>query len=170
MTAWPSVSSTSGMNSSFTLRSGLPSGMRSPESTVHGPCLFRLYMMEQFGQPSPPQVHWSWGTNRSRSVGTGTMPSLWAMISSNRGVMLSYSFSPSMMGPRWNSTLSIAILGMSERSVLLRAFAMAGDELRRMNLALLSAISRISISMRSPLRPCVPCVRPSSWYRRAVWV
>ena len=158
-TAWLSRSSTIGMNSSLTLRSGLPRGSRSPEYTVHGPILFRLYMMVQLGQPSPPQTHWSCGEKSSRSVGTGTMPSLWAMISSNKGVTLSYSLSSTMMGPRWNSTLSMAILGMSDRRVLLRAFAMAGVEFLRMNLAFLSAISIISMSMRVPpqtLRPLRP--------------
>lgn len=48
----------------MTRRSGLPRGSRSPEYTVHGPFLFRLYIMVQLGQPSPPQAHSSLKLNR----------------------------------------------------------------------------------------------------------
>ena len=115
-------------------------------------------MISQLGHPSPPQTHSSLKLNMS-VVGTGTIPSLCAMISSNRGVILSNSLPSTSMGPRWNSTLSIAIFGMSVSMVLLRAFAMAGDEFLRMNLHFLSAISTIWISMVRPpqtLRPLRP--------------
>src|SRR2546426_8934 len=73
-------------------------------------------MIVQFGQPSPWHVGQSSRRLYSaRSVGIGTRPRRWAIISSNRGPTLSYSLpSSARIGPRWNSTSSIAIFGTSE--------------------------------------------------------
>src|SRR3990172_2422469 len=50
------------------------------------------------------------------------------MISSKSGAMLSYSFPSSVrMGPRWNSTSSMAIFGRSAMRVRRRAFAIMGS-------------------------------------------
>src|SRR5438094_7871425 len=86
-------------------------------------------MIVQFGQPSP----WQFGQSSRRwysprSVGMGIRPRRWAIISSKRGLTLSYSLpSSARIGPRWNSTSSIAIFGTSATRTRRRAFAYAGS-------------------------------------------
>src|SRR5438046_3910070 len=86
-------------------------------------------MFVQFGQPSP----WQFGQSARRlysprSVGIGIRPRRWAIISSKRGLTLPYSLpSSARIGPRWNSTSSIAILGTSATRTRRRAFAYAGS-------------------------------------------
>ncbi len=76
--------------SSFIAYAGPFNGSRSPEYTVHGPFLLREYITVQEGHPSPSHaVQSSLLMKSSRSVGIGTSPSLWAIISSKRGEMLS---------------------------------------------------------------------------------
>src|SRR2546422_4473951 len=86
-------------------------------------------MIVQFGQPSPWQVGQSSRRLYSpRSVGIGTRPRRWAIISSKSGLTLSYSLpSSARIGPKWNSTSSIAIFGTSETRTRRRAFAYAGS-------------------------------------------
>src|SRR3989304_2541657 len=86
-------------------------------------------MIVHVAQPSPLQVgHVARGTNSPRSVGSGTGPRRWEIISSNRGATLSYSFpSSARIGPRWNSTSSIAIFGTSAISVRRIAFTRAAS-------------------------------------------
>src|SRR5437667_12278828 len=58
----------------------------------------------------------------------GVRPAGWAIISSNRGLTLSYSLpSSARIGPGWNSTSSIAIFGTSATRTRRRAFAYAGS-------------------------------------------
>src|SRR6266581_2681020 len=86
-------------------------------------------MIVQFGQPSP----WHVGQSsrrlyRPRSVGIGIKPRRCEIISSNSGLTLSYSLpSSARIGPRWNSTSSIAIFGTSETRTRRTAFAKAGS-------------------------------------------
>src|SRR5437763_201196 len=86
-------------------------------------------MIVQFGQPSP----WQFGQSARRlysprSVGIGIRPRRWAIISSKRGLTLSYSLpSSARIGPRWNSTSSIAIFGTSATRTRRKAFAYAGS-------------------------------------------
>src|SRR5216110_427651 len=86
-------------------------------------------MIVQFGQPSPWQVGQSSRRLYSpRSVGIGTRPRRWAIISSKSGPTLSYSLpSSARIGPRWNSTSSIAIFGTSATRTRRKAFAYAGS-------------------------------------------
>src|SRR2546422_1965533 len=86
-------------------------------------------MIVQFGEPSPWQVGQSSRRLYSpRSVGIGTRPRRWAIISSKSGLTLSYSLpSSARIGPKWNSTSSIAIFGTSETRTRRRAFAYAGS-------------------------------------------
>ena len=82
--------------------------------------------------------------------------------------MLSYAWFPSsMMGPRWNSTLLIAIFGTSATIVLLRAFAKVGLVSLMANSAFVGVISITSIFIGDHSTPFVPFVRPSSSSRRA---
>src|SRR3990170_3013802 len=85
-------------------------------------------MIVHVGQPSPLQFgHSLRGTNSARSVGIGMSPRRCEMISSNSGATLSYSFpSSARIGPRWNSTSSIAIFGTSARSVRRSALTSGG--------------------------------------------
>src|SRR5207247_10313937 len=82
-----------------------------------------------FGEPPRQQVgqparRWY----NPRSVGIGISPRRWAIISSKRGLTLSYSLpSSARIGPRWNSTSSIAIFGTSATRTRRRAFAYAGS-------------------------------------------
>src|SRR6266487_2308427 len=86
-------------------------------------------MIVQFGQPSP----WHVGQSsrrlyRPRSVGIGIRPSRCEIISSKSGLTLSYSLpSSARIGPRWNSTSSIAILGTSATRTRRIAFANVGS-------------------------------------------
>src|SRR3972149_38659 len=113
-------------------------------------------MIVQLGQPSPWQEgHNSRGLYSPRSVGTGIRPSRWAIISSKRGLTLSYSFpSSARIGPRWNSTSSIAIFGTSERRTRRRAFAKAGAVSSRRNRMDSSFASRTLIFISDP--PATP--------------
>src|SRR5512137_3075844 len=114
-------------------------------------------MIVQFGQPSPLHVHFALKLNVSRSVGTGIKPSLWETISSNIGETLSNAvpFS-SMIGPRWNSTLSMAIFGTSATMVLLSALAKEGFVSVMTNCALVGVISTMSIFIRFTLHSASP--------------
>ena len=111
----------------------------------------------QLGQPSPWQEgHDSRGLYSPRSVGIGIRPRRCAMISSKSGLTLSYSFpSSARIGPRWNSTSSIAIFGTSAISTRRRAFANAGDVSPRTNFRKSSRASRTSIFIYT-LRPRRP--------------
>src|SRR5438046_7643809 len=86
-------------------------------------------MIVQFGQPSP----WQFGQPsrrlyNPRAVGIGIRPRRWAISSPRRGLTLSYSLpSAARIGPRWNSTSSIAIFGTSATRTRRRAFAYAGS-------------------------------------------
>src|SRR2546426_953366 len=75
-------------------------------------------MIVQFGHPSPWHVGQSSRRLYSaRSVGIGTSPRRWAVISSNSGPTPSYSFpSSAPNGAQWKSTSSIAIFGTSGAS------------------------------------------------------
>src|SRR6266508_495250 len=86
-------------------------------------------MIVQFGQPSPWHVGQSSRRLYSpRSVGIGTSPRRCEIISSNSGLTLSYSLpSSARIGPRWNSTSSIAIFGTSAMRTRRIAFANEGS-------------------------------------------
>jgi len=73
------------------------------------------------------------------------------MISSNSGLMLSYSEpSSSLIGPRWNSTFSMAILGTSIMRHLRSELAMSGRMPETTNFAWVSVRSMIFRSMEAP--------------------
>src|SRR2546427_168222 len=86
-------------------------------------------MIVQFGQPSPWQVGQSSRRLYSpRSVGIGTRPRRGGVISSKRGLTLSYSLpSSARIGPRGNSTSSVALFGTAETRARRRAVAYAGS-------------------------------------------
>src|SRR6266540_1220698 len=86
-------------------------------------------MIVQFGQPSPWHVGQSSRRLYSpRSVGIGISPRRCEIISSNSGLTLSYSLpSSARIGPRWNSTSSIAIFGTSAMRTRRIAFANEGS-------------------------------------------
>src|SRR6266511_2747570 len=86
-------------------------------------------MIVQFGQPSPWHVGQSSRRLYSpRSVGIGIRPRRCEIISSNSGLTLSYSLpSSARIGPRWNSTSSIAIFGTSAMRTRRIAFANDGS-------------------------------------------
>src|SRR5512136_1761337 len=125
-------------------------------------------MIVQLGHPSPPHEHLARKLYASRSVGTGTRLNLCATISSNMGETLSNAvpFS-SIIGPRWNSTLSMAIFGTSDTMVLLSAFAKVGLVSEITNCALVGVISTISIFIQNHSILFVPVGRPSSLFHRA---
>src|SRR6266699_2633394 len=109
-------------------------------------------MIVQFGQPSPWHVGQpSRRLYSPRSVGIGIRPRRCEIISSKSGLTLSYSLpSSARIGPRWNSTSSIAIFGTSAMRTRRIAFANDGSVSSRRRRIASGACDRTRIFISHP--------------------